>query len=220
MNQPLIARYLPFLELVLTPNRLKHSLGVMQVMEELAAVYSLDRNKAVTAALLHDAAKDLPAAQQWRLIEEAGLVSNASEEDGEMGYGLYFHGPVGAYFVQKELGITDTLILDAICMHSFCGEGANFHSPFVWCLQFADLLEPNRRLSDARWSLEVEWYAAVRARYQKAVNSGMIIEAAYLHTDWIIKMFEEKGFPIHPNMRRTHRELSLQLKQDGQPLPV
>ena len=40
-------KYLPFLEEVLTQRRLDHSLGVMQVMGELAEVYDLDREKAM-----------------------------------------------------------------------------------------------------------------------------------------------------------------------------
>jgi putative nucleotidyltransferase with HDIG domain len=66
-----IDRYLSFLERVLTPKRFQHSIGVMQVMEELAKVYSLDRDKAVLAGLLHDAAKDLAPARQTALVEEA-----------------------------------------------------------------------------------------------------------------------------------------------------
>jgi HD superfamily phosphohydrolase YqeK len=60
MDQTLIARYTPFLKQLLTPNRLRHSYGVMQVMQELAPIYALDPKKALLAGLLHDAAKELP----------------------------------------------------------------------------------------------------------------------------------------------------------------
>jgi hypothetical protein len=60
----LLERCLPFLERLLTRSRLQHSLGVMEVMADLAAIYGLDREPAVTAGLLHDAARDLaPKAQ-------------------------------------------------------------------------------------------------------------------------------------------------------------
>ena len=52
----IMERHLPRLEAALTPARLRHSLGVMQVMGELASVYGLDREQAMTAGLLHDAA--------------------------------------------------------------------------------------------------------------------------------------------------------------------
>jgi HD superfamily phosphohydrolase len=36
MSELIVGRYLPFLKAILTPKRLEHSLGVMQVMGELA----------------------------------------------------------------------------------------------------------------------------------------------------------------------------------------
>jgi putative nucleotidyltransferase with HDIG domain len=127
-----IDRYLSFLERVLTPKRLQHSIGVMQVMEELAQVYSLDRDKAVLAGLLHDAAKDLAPARQTALVEEGGIeIRHACEGDWDH----YLHGPVGAYFIYKELGVTDTLILDAVSMHTYYGDGETAPGkPLQWAL--------------------------------------------------------------------------------------
>ena len=65
----IVDRYRPFLEQVLTPMRLRHSLGVMQVMGELAGVYGLDRDTALAAGLLHDAAKDLDEACYMALVK-------------------------------------------------------------------------------------------------------------------------------------------------------
>jgi HD superfamily phosphohydrolase YqeK len=55
-------RYISFLEQVLTPHRLNHSLGVMHVMRDLADM---------TRPSLHDAAKDLSRAQQTAVLAEA-----------------------------------------------------------------------------------------------------------------------------------------------------
>ena len=93
-------------------------------MEELAVVYELDPEKAAIAGLLHDAGKDLSPAQQKQFIEAAGLEI---EPYSDLDYTLYLHGPVGAYFVQTALGITDALISDAIYMHTFHGAGENFN---------------------------------------------------------------------------------------------
>jgi predicted HD superfamily hydrolase involved in NAD metabolism len=117
-----VDRYLPFLEQVLTPKRLQHSLGVMQVMSELAGVYDLDQDTALAAGLLHDAAKDLDEARYMTLVEEAGIEMRCP---CEADYNDYLHGPVGAYFVYQELGIVDRPILDAIATHTYYG-GPNF----------------------------------------------------------------------------------------------
>ena len=88
--------YYPFLESVLTPARLAHSLGVMQVMGELAEVYGLDQEKARTIGLLHDAAKDLPPDQQEKFIVEG----NIRTEDPLTSNYEYTHGLVGSTLIQ------------------------------------------------------------------------------------------------------------------------
>ncbi len=192
-------RYMSFLEKELTPARLQHSLGVMQMMGELSDVYDLDREQALTAGLLHDAAKDFSPTRQEQAVKEANI---AIHYPCDWDYGLYLHGPVGSYFVQKELGIMDRLILDSITMHSFYGGGENFSAPFTWCLRFSDVLEPNRNWIKFPWSQEKFLFL------RKTVYDGCLEEAAYLQTKWLIQMFEEQNYPVHPNMRRVCQELA------------
>ena len=124
-------QYLPFLKRVLTPHRLEHSLGVMQVMGELADPFGLDKEKAQTIGILHDAAKDLPQSKIDELVREGNIkISNECEKD----YVLYLHGPVGSYFVSQELGINDELILDAIKTHTYYATSRYFDDPMSWCL--------------------------------------------------------------------------------------
>jgi predicted HD superfamily hydrolase involved in NAD metabolism len=192
-------RYLPFLANVLTPRRLDHSLGVMQVMGELAEIYNLDRELAHTAGLLHDAAKDLPPAQQKCLIQAGQIrIANACETN----YVLYLHAPVGAYFVQKELGIQDELILGAIATHCYYGESPWFHHPLAWCLRFADILEPSRN-----WSGEALLLAGAR-QLRSLAYGGKLAQAATHLSGVVIQWYEEKGFPVHPDLRRIHREIA------------
>lgn len=192
--------YLLFLERVLTPPRLKHSLGVMQVMEELAEVYGLDREKARAAGLLHDAAKDLSSEQQEFLIREGGIEIHYPEEQD---YVLYLHGPVGAYFVHKELDVSDRLILDAITMHTYYGTGENWNNPLVWCLRFADILEPNRN-----WSA-VSWLQQGTPRLRELAYAGRLTEAALFQMNVISEWFDSVGYPVHPHMRQARKELLL-----------
>jgi predicted HD superfamily hydrolase involved in NAD metabolism len=199
LYQTVVARYTPFLEQVLTPARLRHSLGVMQVMGELAPVYSLDPETALLAGLLHDAAKDLPPEQVQQIVDEAGIIIH---EPADEDYNLYLHGPVGEYFVQQQLGITDRVILDAIRLHTYYGVGEDFHSIFDWCLRFADILEPNRNWTDARPFREGT------PRLRQLVYSGQWIEGAFVHLDMIIRNFDEHGMPVHSNMRRMYQEFS------------
>ena len=194
--------YLPFIQRVLTPNRLAHSLGVMQVMGELADVYGLDKDTALTTGLLHDAGKDLSPAEQERLIEEGQIEIHF---DCERDYVFYLHGPVGAYYVHKELGITDLLILDAITTHTYYGDGEYFHHPLSWCLRFADLLEPGR---DFR---KYAWFHEGIQDLRSIVYAGRLDEAALLHLTLLAKWYPEIGSPVHPNISRIIQELSARL---------
>jgi len=200
------SRYIPFLEKVLTSSRLAHSLGVMQVMGELAELYQLDRDKALTAGILHDAGKDLSVEKQNELIK-AGNIQISHE--CETNYVLYLHGPVGSFFVRQELGIRDELILDAITVHTYFGNSPYFEHPLSWCLRFSDILEPTRN-----WEHE-KIILSCAERLRELVYTGQMTKAAFLHTGCLLKWFEEKGMPIHPRMRKLNQALGKDLNLDG-----
>ena len=186
--------YIEFLKKSLSATRLQHSLGVMQVMRELSPIYSLDPVQAMTAGLLHDAAKDLSLEQQLALAEEAGLEFHHACET----HPIYLHAPTGAYLVQRDLNITDTLVLDAIAAHSFSSGYDNFNTPLSQCLRFADLLAP-----------VAEWDGM--KKFKSVVYSGNADEAHLLQCGWLMEFFQEKQTPIHPNVISEHQTLSKNL---------
>jgi predicted HD superfamily hydrolase involved in NAD metabolism len=185
--------YLPFLERHLTPPRLQHSLGVMAVMEELAEIYQLDHTQAMTAGLLHDAAKDLTPEQLLALAEEANFRFSSPCEQNP----IYLHAPMGAYFLVKELGFTDDLVLDAIATHSFTN-GHNFDAPLSWCLRFADILAPVKEWSGMK-------------KFKNVVYAGQIEAAAFLQCGWLIEYIQEIHIPVHPHLIKTFQSLSARL---------
>lgn len=194
-----------FLKTVVTPKRLEHSLGVMHVMSELAEVYNLDQEKARIIGILHDAGKDLPPHVYNQLVEEGNIqIQYACEAD----YTHYLHAPVGSYLVQRELGITDDLILDAITTHTYFGNSQYFNDPLCWCMRFSDLLEPTRNWEGERMILECA------KRLREIAYSGKLEEGAFLETGVLIKWFEELGIPVHPNMRQTKQALAVKLGLD------
>lgn len=199
-------QFLDFIERVTTPRRFQHSLGVMRVMGELAGVYNLDRELAQTIGLLHDAGKDLSAETQEQLVAEGKIETYF---DCDRDYVLYFHGPVGAYFVQKELGMTDRLVLDAIRTHTFYGDGEHFHHPLVWCLRFSDLLEPTR--SWTQW----KWFQTGVENLRRLVYAGHLTEGAFLQSSMQVRWLGEQGFPVHPNIIRSSHEFAVQLNLDA-----
>lgn len=194
------SRYVPFLERVLTPSRLQHSLGVMQVMGEFSKVYRFDEEKALTTGLLHDAAKDFPREQIEEIVKDAHIEFS---EPCERDYTLYLHGPVGAFYVQRELGVTDPEILDAIYRHTWVGEIESFESPLVWYLRFSDILEPNRKWDGAAQKIR-EGIPTLR----ETAFAGQLKEAAFIQTGMIIGFFKDMAAPVHSNYYRVYKELS------------
>lgn len=189
-----IDQYLAWLEQLLTPARLQHSIDVMQIMSELTPIYSLDRVQAMITGLLHDAARDLDLAHQLALAKEAAIELRDPFER----HPIYLHALVGAYMVAKELDIKDPLILDAIAGHSYAGNGMNFVTPVAMCLRFADLLAPVQ-----------EWLGMKRLR--GVVYSGQSDEATLLNSRWLIEYLQEKQVPIHPRLEKQYQILSEKL---------
>ena len=197
--------YLPFLEEVLSPRRLQHSLSVMKVMGELARVYELDMELAVTAGLLHDAAKDLPSTRINQLVQDADITLF---HECDRNYVLYLHGPVGAAFVERELGVKDTLMLAAIESHTSYGRSPLFDHPLCWCLRFADVLEPTRS-----WKDEGTIQANIQ-NLQKLVYGGEMAGAVVAQTGMLMHWFKEKGFLIHPNIITANERFSSRMDQE------
>jgi predicted HD superfamily hydrolase involved in NAD metabolism len=194
--------YLPFLRGVLTPPRLAHSLGVQQVMGELAGIFDLDRKIAEIAGILHDAGKDLDT-KTWQQVlaeEDIKLIYPCDRN-----YLLYLHGPVGAALVHRKLGIRDPLLLAAIESHTSYGNSAYFDHPLCWCLRFADVLEPTR-------SWEQEPFMRKRVdKLRNLVYGGKMAEGVVYQTGLLMRWFEIKDFPIHPNMRQANLHFSTRI---------
>lgn len=187
--------YLPFLVQVLSPRRFEHSLGAMKVMGELASIYDLDEVKAMTAGLLHDAAKDLGYEQQVALAKQRGIEISFPCE----WHPAYLHAPVGASFVSRELNVGDKEVLDAIAAHSYSGGRDNFDTTFTRCLRSADVIVPMK-----------EWHGMKKLR--EAVCEGRIEEAALLQSAWLIEYFQKIHVPVHPWIEEEVQRLTSKLK--------
>jgi predicted HD superfamily hydrolase involved in NAD metabolism len=184
--------YITIAKSQLTPQRFENSVGVMQVMGDLAAIYNLDETAALTAGILHDIAKEFTPEDLLQWADENNIALR-SEYDK---IPLFLHGPIGASYLVQKLGMKDSTILDAISRHSYFGGGVPPSRSFCWCLRLADLLEPSRNWEDLKTELK------------PFVYSGKLGESAYRLMRWIIPFHESMSLPVHPNMHRVARELS------------
>lgn len=114
-----------------------HTIGVMETAIELARQYDVDENKAELAAIFHDYAKCRPIPEMEEIIKRENLPKDLLQHNKEL-----WHAPVGAYLVEKEVGITDRDILQAISYHTSGHENMTMLDKVIYV---ADYIEPGRK---------------------------------------------------------------------------
>lgn len=127
----------------LNEERYIHTLGVAEAAEELAEIFNLDKEKALLAGLLHDAAKCFPNEKLLDIIHK-----NIPEvEDCELVNYKTLHAPVSAYLAKNQFNITNSEILDAIRWHTLGRVGM---SNFEKIIFLADKIEARTRDTNFR----------------------------------------------------------------------
>ena len=121
----------------LTDHRYQHTIGVMETAISLAKNYGVDVKKAELAAIFHDYAKFRDKEEMKQIIQEQQLGKELLEFNSEL-----WHAPVGAYLAEKEAGITDREILDAIRYHT---SGRPKMTGLEKVVYLADYIEPGRQ---------------------------------------------------------------------------
>lgn len=120
----------------LTDHRYQHTLGVMETAIALAKQYGGNEQKAELAAIFHDYAKFRPKVEMKEIIAGHGFPQDLLEFNSEL-----WHAPAGAYLVEKEAGVCDREVLDAIRYHTSGRPGMNLLEKIIY---LADYIEPGR----------------------------------------------------------------------------
>lgn len=120
----------------LTDHRFQHTVGVMETAVSLARKYGADEKKAELAAIFHDYAKFRDKEEMKSIIIEQKMDKELLEYNSEI-----WHAPVGAYLVEKEAGIKDPNVLDAIRYHT---SGRPKMTLLEKIIYLADYIEPGR----------------------------------------------------------------------------
>ena len=165
----------------LKPGRYEHSLGVADTAACLAEMFHVDVEKARTAGLLHDCARqyaneDLVAEAEKRHIA-IGEVERAMP--------LLLHAYIGAQLVVEEYGVEDAEISQAIWRHTVGGEKMTALDKIIY---FADMIEPRRDYPQVeelrRLSREASLDEMVLAGMDQSI-SFVVAKGHLLHPDTI-----------------------------------
>ena len=98
----------------LSDKRYEHTINVKKMAVKLAKHYGTDPEQAALAALLHDAAKELPK-DEMRAIRQA---YPEYAQGGEARPTPVWHGICAAILARTEWGVTDEAVLSAIACHT------------------------------------------------------------------------------------------------------
>lgn len=122
---------------VLSEKRYAHSIGVMEVAENLAEKYGVDPFKAKLAGLLHDCARNISGQEAI-----AFCTKNQMELDEiSLKQPQLLHGPIGAKLAELEYEITEPEVINAIANHTLGCENMSCLDKIIF---LADYIEPGR----------------------------------------------------------------------------
>lgn len=125
-----------YVESQLEKKRFEHTLRVREVAIELAEQNNISKQDAELAAIFHDCAKNYSQPKLRRLILQSRLPKDLLHYHHEL-----WHGPVGSILVERDFGITNPAILQAIRFHT-TGRGSMSQLDMV--IFVADYIEPQR----------------------------------------------------------------------------
>lgn len=175
----------------LSEARFRHTFGVAEEAVRLAEKWGADEKAAYAAGLIHDYAKELPREEAMRIAEKTGVLPDR----GLLAYPALLHGPIAAYMAEREFGVTDPDILNAVMYHTTgrCGM-----SKLEKIIYLADFIEPNRSFDGVN---------EIRALAYESLNRAVLEE-----TDMVIKFIIDRKNPLYMGMVVARNEMLEQVK--------
>lgn len=175
----------------LTERRYVHTIGVMEAALELAERYGVDKEKAELAAIFHDYAKFRDKEEMRRIIIDQKMPQDLLQFHDEL-----WHAPVGAYLVEKEAGISDAEVLEAIRCHT---SGKINMSMLDKVLYVADYIEPGRDFPGVEQVRE-----SAKSSLDIAVIQSMKNTITYLL---------KRSQPIYPDTFHAYNDMTMKVKE-------
>lgn len=132
----------------LSEKRYMHSKRTAETTEKLCRLYGFNPEKGRNAGLLHDIGREISTDDVFSLVENDGYGVSRIEKE----YPVLLHGRAGAVLAEKEIGITDEEILDAVRWHT---TGKRGMSGITAVLYVADYIEPGRMHIDNEFRMKI-----------------------------------------------------------------
>jgi predicted HD superfamily hydrolase involved in NAD metabolism len=160
---------------------------VESVALELADRFQTPSEIVSPAALLHDLCREYSREKLLKLAADFGIVVN----DIERAEPLLLHGSIAAAIAEKNLGINNSLVLEAVRFHI---TGAPNMAPLAKLIFIADFIEPGRTFEQARILREMAFKLSPDQLLLKVYNRSI---------EFVIR----QGYLIHPGTVAGRNEL-------------
>ena len=115
--------------------RYTHSVNVSAEAVRLAKKYGADVEKAAVAGILHDITKEVDSQKQLQIIQSGDIILSDVEKKAEK----LWHAISGSVYIQKELGINDEDIINAVRYHTTARAGMSLLEKVVFLADFTSV---------------------------------------------------------------------------------
>lgn len=173
--------WMAFMQETLSPERIKHSLGVVDVAVSLAEFYDEDPVHARLAGITHDLAREMRPAD---MLAEA-LMRKLPMERVERQAPILLHGPIEASRLAEE-GLHDPDILQAVRLHTTGAPGMGKLAQIIFV---ADAIEPGREYPGveelrevSRQGLRTAVATCLKSQLTHLIATGQLIHPRSLAT--------------------------------------
>lgn len=179
----------------LTEYRYIHSLGVMEMAEELATIYNVDVESTRLAGLLHDIAKEMTEEESLKYVAENSIAIDDIEKINVS----ILHGKIGADIAKKKYGVNEQ-IQKAIQYHTETNPNMDTLAKIIYV---SDKIEKNRK--SEKFDLE----------YERNLVKEDIDAAVLFIIDASIKKVIKKGKLLHPTIVETRNKIIMNKMQQN-----
>lgn len=173
--------------------RFNHIMAVVDMSIKLAKIYNADIERCKIAALLHDVCKEMNMEEMKQICKD-NFTEDLTDEDLENNEIL--HPFAGAYWVEKNLKIEDSEILNAIKNHTLGNRNMSLVEKIVY---IADAIEITRNYPGVE---------EIRNLVFKDLNKGILFEAEKKE-----KYLESIGKKSHKNSYAMQKSIREEIKK-------
>lgn len=171
-------KYVQVLKEHLTEKRFYHTLSVAKEAVRLAEKYGADTEKAFFAGLLHDICKDMPMDKQLQLFFEFGIILDSLVLNAPK----LWHSYLGAAFIEKRLGITDSEIIEAVRYHTTARANMTLLEKIIYLADFTSQDRDYSGVDDMRKAVDIS-----------------LDKAMYDALEFSVYDLNQKKLPVHPD---------------------